>query len=256
MDIAENFKKWQTDFICGHCFNHAGYDVQYAELELFDDAGVDVAFGSGFVILKCHRCAFLNMVSLGVGGDQWPVTISNEHDLRKYFDGHPSILISDWGIGDTVAGFASMTYLGQFPFGIDQRDNIQQQIRNDLIEAFNCLSVNAVNASVMMSRRVVQQITGHFGIDKKLPLKQALKELKKVEKEKITDELYASLIEVKNWGDSGAHPGKFDKITHDEARKVAELVLTLLENIFPIKDDVALKAKELQKMRNRKAFSK
>ena len=39
MDITEKFKKWNTNFVCGHCSNYSGYDVQYAEIELFADAG-------------------------------------------------------------------------------------------------------------------------------------------------------------------------------------------------------------------------
>lgn len=251
MDITKNFQKWYKDFTCGYCHKKLGFDIRYAEAEFFEEQ-LDVANGQGFAVAKCRDCGYLNIVILNVKGDIHPGGFDYEYELNIYLDENPDILTSDWIEYGGPTSFAFMVYQGQYPFGLQISNDVPSQIQNDIREAFNCLSVNAPNASVMMSRRVIQQISLSFGVKEDMFLGTALNGLK--EKGLISDELHEALMEVKNWGDGGAHPRKVTPIYIEEARKVAELMFILVKTIFPVKDDsksLVDKLKEIRKGKSR-----
>jgi hypothetical protein len=252
MNITKNFQNWYKDFTCGHCYKKLGFDIRYAEAEYFDDPeGLEYANGQGFVVIKCRHCNFLNIIILNIKGDDYGASFDDEYEFDAYLAENPDIVASEWFEHSRPTSFAFMRYQGQYPCGLELSDNIPEQIRGSIREAFNCLAVNASNASVMMSRRVVQEVALNFGVARNMFLGTALNTLK--EKGLISDELYEALIEVKNWGDGGAHPGKIEIIHLYEARKVAELVLILVKSVFPANDDPKSLVDELKRIRQGKS---
>lgn len=256
MDITKKFQNWYKDFTCGFCYKKLGFDVRFAEIEYFDDPeGLQYANGQGFVVMKCRHCGFLNLITINIYGDEYPVDFDYDYEFTSYMQLHPNILASDWIEGDSYrsgfTSFAFMEYQGQYPCGLELSDKIPEQIRGSIREAFNCLAVNATNASVIMSRRVVQEVALNFGVDKKTHLWTALNTLK--ENDLIGDELHEALIEVKNWGDDGAHPGEIEAIHLYEARKVAELVFVLVKSVFLPKDNPKSLVDELKRIRKGKS---
>jgi len=253
MDIAKKFQSWYRDFTCGHCYKKLGYDVLHAQAEWFDEAGFESADGKGFAILKCRNCGFLNTVNIDIEGDFLSEAINNKYELNYFLEENTHILITDWSESyyDGHLGIIYMSLQGQYPYGLEINDNVPLYIKCDVHEAFNCLAINAPHASVMMSRRVIQQIALNFGVKEDVFLGTALNGLK--EKGLINDDLYEALMEVKNWGDSGAHPGKVPMIFIEEARKVAELMFILVKTIFPVKDDSKSLVDKLKEIRKGKA---
>lgn len=254
MDITKKFQNWYKDFTCGSCYKKLGYDALYAQAEWLDEAGCDSANGKGFAVLKCRNCEFLNIVNINIAGDIFPESINNKYELNYFLEANPEILFTDWSEGsfDPSLGIIYMSLLGQYPYGLVISDNVPLHIKLDIQEAFNCLAVDAPHASVMMSRRVIQQIALNFGVKEGMFLGTALNGLR--EKGLINDELHEALIEVKNWGDDSAHPGKVAMIFLEEARKVAELMFILVKTIFPVKDDsksLVDKLKEIRKGKSR-----
>lgn len=173
-------------------------------------------------------------------------------DLNDFLEDNPQILSTDWDeFNGSPFGIICMSLIGQYPCGKEINKDIPKHIRVDILEAFNCLTVNAPYASVMMSRRVIQQIAIEFGSKKDIFLGTALNELR--EKELINNDLHDALIEVKIWGDGGAHPGKIHHISLEEAEKVAELMFFLVRFIYPEKSDPKPMVEELKKIRQGKS---
>ena len=205
MDLEKEFKNWHREFYCGHCQNRATYEIRFAEA--FDE---DIAFyqfhdGLGYAILKCRSCNELNLMVIKIKGTQVFEEIKNEKELENFFSDYPSVIDIEWieGVADGKDDPLDMIYIenqGQYPYPLILSDSVPKQIYSDVQEAFNCLAIDAPNASVMMSRRVIQQIAIYLGVKEDVFLGSALNELRK--NNFISDELHAALIEVKNWGDS------------------------------------------------------
>lgn len=229
MDIRKKFKLWHKDFICGHCFSQSGYDAEYATVQLFREGWIfdepSAMVGTGVSAVKCRECGELSIILLDI------TAAEDSDDLDVYHahpDEHPELLQmseDEWGI---------VHERGQYPFGLILDKSVPEPIRADLQEAYNCLAIGAKNSSVLMSRRAVQQIVLEFaipGISAHTGLSEALAKAR--DAGNIDAGLYEQQIEVKSWGDLGAHPGSAEPIDLEEAKTVATLVTQLAKRIYP-----------------------
>jgi hypothetical protein len=262
MDITGNFSSMVDGFTCGYCGKQKIPKVRHAEAPGIDWDTVDFDAGElalqGFGIVECIHCHRLSLFVLEItSAQQLFLDEEDEQDWPHLLQEHPEVI---WhklfrlskGNDRAEGAYVVMMYPdGQFPASPKLAWTVPEELGHDLIEAFNCLAIGAKNASVMMSRRVVQRIVVHFGGDKKDPLGRALTKLRA--DGHLTEELFHALLEVKNWGDGGAHPGKFEEIDLSEATTVAQLALILVESLFSPKQDATAIAAELKELRERKS---
>ena len=105
------------------------------------------------------------------------------------------------------------------------------QVKDDFLEAIGCYDHDFYNASMVISRRAIQQEM----IDKKLVNESNKDNLyKQIESSGISKNLRESLKKIKNFGNYGAHP---DSCLYDEGgasplktrKKCAELSLKFLD---------------------------
>ncbi|HNE05597.1 MAG TPA: DUF4145 domain-containing protein [Anaerolineales bacterium] len=263
MDIEDNLRREYGDYFqCGICQTFSEYEILFAksyEEYHYDDEGTK---GQGFAIIQCQKCESLSLLTIKISGELRFESLLNEEDLNEFLRDNPDILNTEFSFysadkfDDGAQPFYAlcMSILGQYPFGLSVSKDVPDQIKLDIQESFNCLAIGAVNASVIMSRRVIQQIAINFGVKEDKFLGKALNELK--EKNIINNELHEALIEVKNWGDGGAHPGKIQNILPEDAKKVADLMLFLVNYIYPTKRDPSPMVEELKKIRQGKSPKK
>ena len=121
--------------------------------------------------------------------------------------------------------------------GYKRRVNLEKitsskKVRDDFVEAINCYNNGSYNASMVMSRRAIQQEM----IDRKFVTESNKDNLyKQIESSGISDNLKGLLKQIKNFGNFGAHPDfclyyKEGKPIEDkDKKKYAELSLKFLD---------------------------
>ena len=247
--IESNIKGLITDFTCGHCFARSGYDVLFAEYSVLRGTWGDFFGGGAFSVVKCRNCEMLNLLSFRLDEDDYGHSLNSKYEVIPYLEERPGIITANYDSDmKCLADILSMRLLGQFPFGYKLGEQIPDDIKRDLREAANCLSVGASNSAAIMCRRVIERIAIHFGVQKgKRPLGKTLEILEK--KELIDVEFINAFVEIKDWGNLGAHPKEDDPgIYQTEAEKIVKFTYLVVERIFD-DDDIRNTLNELATLR-------
>lgn len=231
MDVTEAVYRIMTDFTCGYCFAQSGYEVVTADCLWRHDnswlGGVAVE-GKAFVIVKCRSCGLPNLLVFNVYYDEHIFYVDENFSPAFYCTSHLDVISVDWDPSDnTVYGYTSISFIGQYPYGKRLSKSIPEQIHNDLQEAGNCLAVNAASACAVMCRRVIERLAESLHIERKLTLDKKL--IKMRDMGYIDETLFEALYEVKQWGNIGAHADNSNTIGLEEARNLLELTIQSVE---------------------------
>ncbi len=254
MSIEENIKRLVKNFTCGFCFASSGYEVVFADYSTWRGTYGDLWAGRAFAILKCNHCEMFNLLNFRVEEEDYEFEKSEE-ELGPYLFKNPKIVDSGWYPVSKDSFFGTMGMMspmwlapiGQYPYGYKLNDDIPPEIRRDLQEAGNCLAVNAINASAVMCRRVVERLASNFGVKPQRTLHRTLEKLKELEK--IDEMLFEALHEVKYWGNLGAHIDSLELDSVEQARELIDLVTQVVEYAYS-QDRLKGFTKKLLKRRN------
>ena len=141
-----------------------------------------------------------------------------------------------------VEGHGETIWPKTLPSPTDER--IQEDVRNDLVEAKLCFSVNAFKACSVMARRAIQQICLDKGATKGKDLWEQINEL--ASNGVITKDLKEWADTVRWIGNDGAHINSISVAFED-----AEDILTLAEQFAQILYVTPSIAKEQKKKRGK-----
>ncbi len=104
-----------------------------------------------------------------------------------------------------------------------------EEVKEDFLEAIKCYNSGYYNASMLLSRRAIQQDVLNQGVEKCHLYKQ-------IESTGISDKLKSLLHKVKNFGNYAGHPDFFlfddDENKIDDKKQFAKLSLEFLDSYF------------------------
>lgn len=236
--IETNIRRIITTFTCGWCSAQVGYDIASVDYSTHGDYGLFPAtMGQAFAVLKCRSCGMLNLLSFAVDEDD--VIIVEEQTLEFFLADHPDIIFTEQSYSTYESGErfqvnalvpnTRLRLLGQYPAVSGLPDSVPEKIRRDIGEARSCLAVNATCAAAVMCRRAVEACAKTLGVDigASRSLNSILTKLRAGNH--IDDALYSALLEVKNWGNIGAHADDEYDLSHSDVQKVLQLTIKAIE---------------------------
>ena len=147
------------------------------------------------------------------------------------------LIVVEW----TVKWDKVYRYLGYFPCAGDFKPKVdldyieKEEVRDDFKEAINCYNNKFWKASMIMSRRTIQQELNGTSENSKKPLAE------QINLENIPEETKNLFHQVRIFGNYGAHPDfcLYDKegnlISKDEEQKIAIDALFVLDLYFTCK---------------------
>lgn len=240
LKINERIEKIVTKFTCAFCSASAGYQVQFADSSAGCSEYGDHLGGIAFAIVCCKNCNMLHCFTFEVVHDEFGLQINEEWKMSHHVANNPDVLSARW---DSDTGFAATTHLktlGQYPYNRDFGKQMPKEIREELIEAGNCLAFGAYNAAAVMSGRALEHIVriylpearGTLGVLMKnlVPLDEP--QLHNEKKQAIPRPIYKALKEAIEWRNEGAHiHEKFYK-TPQDIREFHELTVGIAEYVF------------------------
>ena len=250
MSIEKNVNGYISDFTCGHCFAQSGYNVLSAEYSVNRGTWGDFFGGGAIAIIECRHCEMINLLIFRLDEVDYDHSINNEYGVMPFLEEHPEIVSASYDNQmKCLADILSLHLLGQFPYGHKLGEKIPDDIKRDLQEAANCLSVNAPNSAAIMCRRVIERIAIHFGVNERT-LSGTLKVLE--DKKLIDCEYIIAFKEIKDWGNIGAHPKENDPgIYQTEAERIVRFTYLIVERVF-YKLDIQTAVNELAAIRKGK----
>lgn len=247
--VKETVRRVVTDFTCGFCFSHSGYEIISTEcLWRCDDLwkGGVVAEGRAFVVVKCQNCALPNLFIFDVYDDDFAFSVDEWFSPEFYRAENPGIILVEWDPSERMVwGCTGIAFLGQYPYGYKFSECIPETLVCDLQEAGNCLAVGAANACVAMCRRVIERLAKSLNIEPDSNLCNTLKKLR--DSGYIDQSLYEALYEIKQWGNIGAHADS-DAVGLKEAKAILGLVTRTVEYVY-LKEEIETEAAKLRQRR-------
>ncbi|MBN2256493.1 MAG: DUF4145 domain-containing protein [Anaerolineaceae bacterium] len=238
MALETNIEHLITDFTCGFCLAQLGYEIIFADRSECLPPGFFLpTAGQALAVIQCHSCKTHSVLFFAVEDQEEPFPME-ETRAYYYLEEHPEIiddegkLLSSYeadGVSYVVIPPLRLKLMGQYPYARKFDDGIPESLRQDVQEAGSCLAIGAANASAVMSRRVVERLAKSLGLEVK-PRDSLCSILKKLKDGSHIDEtLFNAMMEVKDWGNIGAHPGEEDSLKFDDARQVLSLVIQAIE---------------------------
>ncbi len=122
-------------------------------------------------------------------------------------------------------------FLGIYPSSTQLVPQVPREIKKDMKEALECLSIGAATAATIMSGRVLESLCKELGIQptRRNQLGKVLDQLKNTRL--IDEKSYKAFLEIKEWRNLGAHQSD-QKISFDDAKLVVSLVQQLVQKMF------------------------
>lgn len=117
----------------------------------------------------------------------------------------------------------------------DYHQSIPQKIREDLVEADRCFNSQSYKATVVMDRRVIQNIVLNKIENKTIKDKNLWEQIDELfNKGFITKHLKDTAHEIRHFGNFGAHPqdDELDTTTREDAEAVDRLTWDLIRTIL------------------------
>jgi hypothetical protein len=109
-------------------------------------------------------------------------------------------------------------------------EHLPEGIRSDVHEAKVCLSANAYNASVIMTRKAIESAAILKGARRGRRLIDKLRDLRD---QGILNTIQYEMAEATRWvGNAGAHPNRVQGVTKGEAEAAIKLVELLFDTLF------------------------
>lgn len=255
-DLQPKIKLLVKNFICGFCQAQLGYSIQFAaRSETYDDYG-DFVSGNAYSIISCNHCNRLSILLFDVFVDDCGPSFDNHVSADLYAATDPEILNCWWDKDEPFTIITTLKYKGQLPSGHKFNTNIPESISNLIRQATNCLTIGSPDASVVMCRRILEQLVKHIGIRYK-PKSELLESLLKdghinqlaytelskeptlhqnIEQAKtegrIDEKLYKALTETRSWGNLGAHANDNSTLTHSDGIEIIKLTAQIVEYIY------------------------
>ena len=117
---------------------------------------------------------------------------------------------------------------------------VNEQVASCYDEGMRCLGIGACPAAVVMFRGSVAQMVQDRGSDGAKSKKSLFHQLEQMEKE---GHLHKSLVgwaaQIRELGNEGAHPGKFEPVTKETAHALANLTRQLIRVEYEIDAEIA-----------------
>jgi len=238
MALETNIERMITDFTCGFCSSQSGYEIVFADRSEYRPPGFPLpVMGRALAVVRCRSCGMFSVLFFAVEDKEEPFSMEDDVLTYHYLEEHPEIIDDD---GELLSPFEvdgtsyvmipplRLKLMGQWPHG-SRFESIPESIRQDVQEAGNCLAVGAVNASAVMCRRAVERLAKSLGVQVKPRegLRDILTKLK--DQGHIDEALFAAMMEIKDWGNIGAHAGEEANLRFDEMHQVLDLVVQAIE---------------------------
>ncbi|MDA3815335.1 MAG: DUF4145 domain-containing protein [Patescibacteria group bacterium] len=183
--------------------------------------------------LKCPYCNTKTQFTEVGGRSQCNIT--REHHIIFLCTHCKGLILSNWdsrGNGNPNDLLRYYKIIGDYKTQINLQKIERDLVRKDFTEAIDCYNNGFYNASMVMSRRSIQQeIEGKEAKGKNL--------YEKINSLVTSENLKKLLNKIKNFGNSGAHPDFFlygeegeQLISVENEKDFAKLALTFLDKYF------------------------